>query len=188
MNQQAREMRQLFMPIAVMEHHVQACSQLSTYDLAERLVKVWGELEKAALSGAISLQSDCILGVSARIAKAVDAEPGTFNCESDWPQFVEACGRIEEDPSQVLSWIFSALYWNRLTRFKLSTAWLYTNALRVQLRLPALYLSFDQLGPFLGSLSGSGPPLYDGQAFYFEDYARPAKDIVGTSVASSWIS
>jgi hypothetical protein len=173
-------MRQLFMPIAVTERHVQTCSQLSTYDLAERLVEVWGELEKDALSEAISLQPDCILGINARIAKAMDAEPGTFNRESDWPQFVEACGSIEEDPCQVLSWIFSALYWDRLTRFKLSTAWLYTNALRVQLRLPALYLSFDRLGPFLESLSGSGPPLYDGQTFYLEDYARPAKDIRGT--------
>jgi hypothetical protein len=157
-------MRQLFMPIAVTERHVQTCSQLSTYDLAERLVEVWGELEKDALSEAISLQPDCILGINARIAKAMDAEPGTFNRESDWPQFVEACGSIED----------------RLTRFKLSTAWLYTNALRVQLRLPALYLSFDRLGPFLESLSGSGPPLYDGQTFYLEDYARPAKDIRGT--------
>lgn len=173
MNQQEREVRQLFMPIAVVEHHVLPLSSLSTYDLAERLGSVWQELQMAAHSGAINLRSDCILGVNSRIARAFDAEPGTFKNEDNWPQFVEACGNIEEAPTQVLSWIFSALYWNRLTSFKLSTAWLYTNALRVHIGLPALYLTVDRLGPFMESLSGSGPPLYDGQSFYLEDYAHP---------------
>jgi hypothetical protein len=178
MNQQEREARLLFMPIAVMEHHVIASSTLSAYDLAERLVEVWKELRTAAQSGVIDLQSDCILRVNEKIARAFDAKPGAFNDEEDWPQFLEACGNIEEAPVQTLSWIFSALYWNRLTRFKLSTAWLYTNALRVQQGLPELHLTIDRLGPFLESLSGSGPPLYDGQTFYPEDYAHPAKHVI----------
>lgn len=173
MNQEEREGRRLFMPIAVIEHHVLASQMLSASDLAQRLFEVWEELRTVAQSGKIDLRSDSILRVNALIARAFGAEPGKFSDEDDWTRFVEMCGNIEEAPAQTLSWIFSDLYWNRLSSFKLSTAWLYTNALRVQHGLPELHLKFDRLGPFLESLSGSGPPLYDGHTFYPEDYAHP---------------
>lgn len=166
--------RQQFMSVAVMEHHASALSELSTYDLAERLVDVWEALQADAQSGVLDLSPNCILVVNAKIANAFGAAPGKFNRENDWVQFIEACGNVDESPTQTLSWIFSDLYWNRLTCFKFSTAWLYMNALRVQHGLPALYLTLDRLGPFLENLSSSGPPLHDGQTLYPDDYARPA--------------
>jgi hypothetical protein len=80
-------------------------------------------------------------------------------------------GSIEDDPYHFCSWIFSALYWDHVTRFKLATAWFFTNAIRIQHKLPEYRVSLDRLGPFLASLSGSGPPIYDGQTFYPDDYS-----------------
>ena len=69
------------------------------------------------------------------------------------------------------SWIFAALYWDHLSRFKLATTWFFVNAIRIQHGLPEYRLTLDKLGPFLGSLSGAGPPTSDGQTFYPEVYS-----------------
>ncbi len=159
------------MPIATVEHHLLVEPTLSTYDLAERLVGVWDEIRLQAGAGEMNFQPDCILSLNAKIARAFNAVPGVFNGEDDWAEFVDACN-FQEGPEQALSWIFSALYWQRLTRFKLATAWLYMNAIRAQHAMPTLHLTLNRLGPFLESLSGSGPPLYDGQTFYPENYAH----------------
>ncbi|HCG52441.1 MAG TPA: hypothetical protein DEX10_03450, partial [Betaproteobacteria bacterium] len=89
-----------------------------------------------------------------------------------WSKFVQECGSIDEDPSHTFSWIMSALYWGHLTRLRLPTAWLYTNALRAQHGLPEYRLSLSKLGGFLNALAGSGPPVYDGQTFYPDAYSE----------------
>jgi hypothetical protein len=66
---------------------------------------------------------------------------------------------------------FSPPYWDHLTKFRLSTAWLFTNAIRIRHKLPEYGLALDKLGAFLVSLSGSGPTIYDGQTFSPDDYS-----------------
>jgi hypothetical protein len=172
MDQKERDAIQLFLPIAVVEHHLLASSALTTYDLAKRLLEVWNDFLVTARSGAMDLTVGCILGINEKIAKACNTESGEFINAADWPGIVEGWG-IEEAPEQGLAWIFSSLYWDRLTCCRFSTAWLYTNALRVQYGLPILELTVHRLGPFLESLSGSGPPLYDGQTFIPDLLAPP---------------
>ena len=173
MNEQERKLRAQHLPIATVEHHAFTQPKLSTHDMAERVARVWREVEGEAESGALSLGVDCIMAINRKIAVSFDSEPGLFLDEEEWPGFVKACGSINDAPGQVLSWIFSALYWRHLTRFRFATAWLYINALRIQNGLPAQYLTMETLGPCLESLSGSGPPLFDGQTFYPDDYSKP---------------
>ncbi len=172
MNEKDREMRQLFIPIAVIEHHHMLEPALSVYDICDRLGHIWVEIQEEARANTFTLDADCVLRTNERIASSFNAKPGAFLDKDDWPSFIEACGSIEEDTAHTLSWIFSALYWNHLTRFKLATVWLFTNAIRIQYGLPEYRLTLEKLGAFLDSLSGSGPPLYDGQTFYPEDYSK----------------
>jgi hypothetical protein len=171
MDKEQRELRQLFMPIAVVEHHQMLGPRLDVYDICDRLGEIWKEMQKEAETKSFTLDADCILGINERIAKSFNADPGSFLNKEDWLNFTDACGSIEEETSHTLSWLFSALYWHHLTHFKLATVWLFINALRLQYGFPEYRLSLDKLGTFLDSLSGSGPPLYDGQTFYPEDYS-----------------
>ncbi len=160
-----------FLPIAVVEHHMGAYRDLSSHDVADRLEALWGEVRKDALAGVITSDAQCIQALNARIALALQVAEGMFTDPKGWSEFTESCGRIEDAPGQVLSWHFSNLYWHQLTQLKFATSWLYTNARRAQVSLPELDLQLESLGRFLASLSGSGPPLFDGQTFYPEDYA-----------------
>jgi hypothetical protein len=109
--------------------------------------------------------------LNVRIAKSLNAEPGVFLNPEGWAAFTQELGSIEDDPGHIFNWIFSTLYWHHLTRFRLATVWLYVNALKLQHNFPVNRLSLSKLGDFLDSLSGSGPPIYDGQTFYAEGYS-----------------
>lgn len=159
------------MPIAVVEHHRMLKPGLSPYDIAGCLGHVWEEIQTEAHINSLTLEADSVLAINERIAISLNAAPGEFIGKDDWSSFIRECGSIEDDPTRTFSWILSALYWNHLTRFRLATAWLYTNALRKKLGFPEYRLTLDLLGPFLKSLSGSGPPLYDGQTFFPEHYS-----------------
>ena len=98
---------------------------LSTYGLADRLTQLWKEIERDAQDNFFTLEADCIIAVNEKVAKALGAKPGAFLNKENWSSFVEACGNIGEDSAQKFSWIFSSLYWNHLTRFKLASVWLY---------------------------------------------------------------
>lgn len=172
LNKQQREMRAYFKAIAVVEHHVLSDSVLSVYDICDRLGQVWPEIQKEAHASAFTLDADCILALNTRIARSLDAEPGTFRNKGDWLSLVENCGDIDDDPSHVYSWIFSSLYWTHLSCFKLATAWVYVNALRIQHGYPEYRLATEKLGPFMESLCGAGPPLFDGQTFYPECFSE----------------
>jgi hypothetical protein len=174
MTEHDRRHSELYLSIATVEHHLLPHSTLSTYDIAERLVFVWRSIKEDIDSGALPSGVDCIRSINKRIAASLESESGELLNEHKWLLFTDACGSIKDNPEQVLSWLFSSLYWNHLTKFKFATAWLYMNALRVQYGLPAIHLTLQNLGRCLASLSGSGPPLYDGQTFYPDDYASPA--------------
>lgn len=174
MTENERMMRQMFLPIAVLEHHLMTEPALSPYDICDRLGQVWSQIQQEAAANAFTLEPNSVLSVNERIARSLGADAGEFRNRDGWASFVgelTSIGSIEDDPSHMCSWIFSALYWNHLTRFKLATAWLFTNAIRLQHKLPEYRVTLDRLGPFLNSLSGSGPPIYDGQTFYPEDYS-----------------
>jgi len=171
LTEEQREARKMFMPIAVIEHHNLIEPTVDAFDISDRLGEIWKEIQEEVKVKAFTLGADCVLALNERIAKSFNLAPGTFLKKEEWPSFIEECGSIEEDPSHVLSWIFSALYWNHLTKLKLSTVWLFINAIRIQHNLPENRLALDKLGSFLDSLSGSGPPIYDGQTFYPEDYS-----------------
>ena len=166
----SRAERDIFVPIAVVEHHHIAQPSLSTFDIAERLALAWRQIEAQARSSDISLGASSVLAIHQTIAGSLDSEPGVFQDEAGWNDFPEGCD-LHEDPGHSLNWIFSALYWRHITKFRFATAWAYTSALRLRYRHPILHLELAKLGPLLNSLSGSGPPLYDGQTFYLQDYA-----------------
>ena len=96
-------------------------------------------------------------------------DAGIFRNKECWQVFLDEMGNTENGPEY--NWVFSTLYWDHLTKFRLSTAWLFTNAIRIQYKLPEYGLALDKLGAFLDSLSGSGPPIYDGQTFFLDDYS-----------------
>lgn len=136
---------------------------------------VWPEIRRDAESDHFTLDPASILSVNEKVARSLGMEDScAFRNEDRWVSFVgelENAGSIEDDPSHMCSWIFSALYWDHLASCRLSTAWFFTNAIRNQHKLPEYRLKLDKLGRFPDSLSGSGPPLYDGQTFYPEEYS-----------------
>ena len=174
MPENERMMRERFMPIAVLEHHQMTDPVLSPSDICARLGPLWAEIHREAEANAFTLNADSVLSVNERVARSLDMIGGEFRNKDRWASFVGDLGNvgsIEVDPSHTCSWIFSALYWDHLTRFKLASAWFFTNAIRIQHKLPEYRLTLDKLGHFLDSLSGSGPPIYDGQVFSPEEYS-----------------
>ena len=170
-----REIRERFMPIAVLEHHQMVDPVLSHFDIGDRLGLLWPEIRRDAESRSFTLDAASILSVNERVARSLGVEDGcVFRNRDGWADFVgelESVGSIDDDPSHVCSWIFSELYWNHLARCKLATAWFFTNAIRIQHGLPEYRLTLNNVGRFLDSLSGSGPPLNDGQTFDPDDYS-----------------
>ena|SRR5579871_4198143 len=165
-----RMMRQKFMPIAVLEHHQMIDPVLDVYDICDRLGPLWLEIRREAQAYTFTLDADCIQSINERIARSLGMDAGIFRNKERWAIFLDDGGGNTED-GPVYNWMFSALYWDHLTKFRLSTAWLFTNAIRIQRKLPEYRLALDKLGDFLVSLSGSGPPIYDGQTFSPEDYS-----------------
>lgn len=167
-----RKAREMFMAIAAVEHHCSSLYSFSTYDLCEIFSAVWASVEKRALSKGLTLDSAPVMEIGAELAKLLCIAEGQFLNEEKWQALIVDCGcAIDEDPSHVMSWIFSALYWDHLSQLRLVTTWLYVNGLRVQKNLPIYCLSLNNLGLFLNDLSGSGPPIYDGQTFYPDSYS-----------------
>ncbi len=174
MTETERIERDRLMPIAVMEHHAMTDPVLSPYTICDRLNQIWPEVERDAEANTFALDPESVLDVNARVARSLGADVGAFRNPDRWASFVGELtdlGGIDEDPSHTCSWIFSALYWDHLSQFKLATAWFFVNAIRIQHRLPEYWLTLDRLGPFLGDLSGAGPPTYDGQTFSPERYS-----------------
>ena len=168
--------REMFMPIAVFEHHQRLDPTLDRNDICVRLYDIWMQIVNDARSGVFTFESDSVLSVNHRIAESLKGESSGFQDENGWLRFlgelksIDTIDRfIKEDPSHTISWMFSRLYWHHITTFRLSTVFIYTNAVRIQYGLKENRLILDKLGPFLGCLSGAGPPISDGQSFYPDD-------------------
>jgi hypothetical protein len=168
------EARQLFEPIAIVEHHQMFNPNISPYDICERLGVLWKEVQKEAKSDAFSLDADMILALNTRVALALSSEPGDFVNRDGWLDFLNELnemGSLEKDDGHAYNWIFAKLYWQHLTRFRFATTWILVNALNLQRGHEIDRLSLDNLGSFLDSLSGAGPPISDGQTFFAQSYS-----------------
>ena len=169
-----RERRQLWMPIAVLEHHQMVDPVLSHLDVGDRLSLLWPEIRRDAEANAFTLDPDSILSVNERVARSLDLDGRVFRNRDGWLSFVselDVAANIDSDPAHLCSWMSLALYWSHLSRCKLATAWFFTNAIRIQHKLPEYLLAMEKVGPFLDHLSVAGPPIHDGQCFYPEDYS-----------------
>ena len=171
-SEDTKKARQYFMPIAVFEHQFMPSPILSTYDICDRLWPLWNDVKGQIGDNCIDYSVESVLELNRKIAEKLDVDSSEFRDQNSWREFIDECGSVEDDPEHVCSWIFSALYWDRLTSLRLVTAWFYINLLRIQNELPIYVLSVEKLGPFLESLSSSGPPLYDGQTFYPGNYSE----------------
>ena len=168
--------RDMFMAIAAFEHHQRLDNSLDQFDICLRLYDIWLQVSNDARTGIFTFEEDSVLSVNHLIANTLKGEPSIFQNSSEWSKFMEELQtintieqHIKEDPAHTISWMFSQLYWNHITTFRLSTIFIYTNAIRIQYGLEESRLILDKLGPFLGSLSCAGPPISDGQQFYPDD-------------------
>lgn len=171
LNEKTKKARKDFMAISVMEHHLSHLSAYSPYDLCEIFATVWENIKKNTSQDVYQLDKDFVMSINKSLTSSLGLEDGDFKNKETWLELINQdiyC--LVEDPEHIISWMFSALYWEHLTQLKLITAWLYCNVLRTQLNLPKLQLSQQHIGNFLDSLSGSGPPIHDGQTFFLHHY------------------
>ena len=172
LDERTKKLRRELMPVVIIEHHKMFNPNLSTYDICDLLGGVWEEIEKEAEFKKSNFSAEYILEINNRLCSSLNMSPGTFENAEKWDDFVDSCGCVEEDPDHVLNWIFSSLYWTRLTKLRLATSWIFINGIRIQYGFPKLIMPIENIGRFLDSLSGSGPPIYDGQTFYIETYCE----------------
>lgn len=174
-----RDARQLFELIAVVEHHQLSAPSMSVYEICDRLDPIWTAVQARAASRDISLDARSVKAINDEIAGSFGIASAAFRNEEKWVELVKmlqetGCienGNVIDDPAHSFSWMFSSIYWDHLSQCRVSTAWMFTSALKIQSGIPVSGLKLEKLGPFLRSLSGSGPPIYDGQTFYPEQYS-----------------
>lgn len=166
-----RQRRDALLHLGIVEHHLLRDRTLSVIDICDRLVPVEDSVLK--LNGDISLSDTFAMKINKMVTNALGQPDGTFEREDQWQSLIsgiEDSGGFQEDPAHCSGWIFSSLYWDNLTVCQFTSAWFFTNALRAKYQLPPLQLTPQNLGQFLDSLSGSGPPIYDGQTFFPDQY------------------
>src|SRR4051794_3290196 len=103
-----RETRELFLPIAVLEHHQMVDPVLSPYDICDRLDLLWLEIRRDAEANVFTLNPDSILSVNERVARSLGMDGCEFRNKDQWVSFVsdlEVIGSIDDDPSHMCSWI-----------------------------------------------------------------------------------
>ncbi|TWU43558.1 hypothetical protein Poly51_63360 [Rubripirellula tenax] len=168
-----RRRRDELLPIGLVEHHLLGDRALSSYDIAERLIPIHDAVIESADSVAIDSKSVMIINNS--VTDALGQPVGEFVRIEDWDslnEMIEDCGGFTEDPAHIAGWLFSSLYWDNLTACRFATAWFFTDAILINHRMPMLELQNKDIGGFLSALSGSGPPILDGQTFFPTQYKR----------------
>lgn len=161
------------MALAVIEHHSSPLSKFSTYDICEILAELWKLTETRAHAGEIKVDFPSIKILHQQLCTAFDLEEGEFLEREIWEELVQYFdGDFADNPTTILNIMFATLYWQNLTQLRLITAWFYTSAIRIHKGEDVLFLDFVAIGEFLEALSGGGPPIFDGQTFYLEDYCQ----------------
>ena len=157
--------------IGVVEQHLLRDRSLSASGISERLIPVQDRLRSSL--DTIALDETSVMNVNRLITKALSQEEGAFEGREEWQSLIAAInelGGFMADHGHLTGWVFASLYWDHLTVCRFATAWLFTDAIRIQNGLPQLQVSFAELGPYLTSLGGAGPPLHDGQTFFPQSY------------------
>lgn len=169
----SRELSEQFRSVAVFEHHQLVRPTIDVSDISGRLAALWTRISAAIKRAPLSLKQLDVMSLHVQVASAFDEAPGDFRDADAWSSFLDECEaeNTHDGDKHFESWALSTLYWNHLTKFRLATAWMLMNARRVQRGQGTCQLPVANLGAFLDSLSSSGPPIYDGQTFYPDDYA-----------------
>ena len=107
-------MRQMFLPIAILEHHQMIDPKLNIYEICERLGRLWPEIRREAQACTFTLDAHCIQGIKRESRNRSAWMPGYF--EEGGQVFLD---EITEDGPEY-NWAFSALYWDHLSKFGLS--------------------------------------------------------------------
>jgi len=166
-----RARRNELLHIGVVEQHLLCDRSLSAYDINDRLIPIRERLHSA--SDSVELDETSVMNVNRSVTNALSQEEGAFEGREQWQSSITAInelGGFMADHDHMTGWLFAVLYWDHLTVCRFATAWLFTDAIRSQNGLPQLQVSFAELGPYLKSLAGAGPPLHDGQTFLPHSY------------------
>ena len=157
--------------LGIVEHHLIRDRTLGVFDICERLIPVEDTVLEIAKS--LSLDRVSAMKVNDLVTQALGQSEGSFEREDKWLGFIsglEDAGGFGSDPMHASGWVFSALYWDHFTECRFASAWFFTNAMRIKHQASPLQLAPQKIGPFLDSLSGSGPPVFDGQTFFPDEY------------------
>ena len=166
-----RARRNELLHIGVVEQHLLRDRGLSAYDISDRLVPIQDGLRSSPDD--VALDEASVMDLNRSIAKALSQEEGAFEGREEWQSSIAAInelGGFIADHDHMTGWLFAALYWDHLTVCRFATAWLFTDAIRTTHELPQLQVTLAELGPYLKSLAGAGPPLHDGQTFWPQSY------------------
>jgi hypothetical protein len=166
-----RQRRDALLHLGIVEHHLLRDRTLSVFDICERLIPIQDAVLE--LDGDVILDRSSVIRINNMVTRALGQRDGTFEREDEWQNLIsgiEDGGGFDQDPAHASGWIFSSLYWDHLTLCQFASAWFFTNAIRAKYQIPPLQLAPHNLGQFLGSLSGSGPPINDGQTFFPDQY------------------
>jgi len=87
LTENVRLMRQMFLPIAILEHHQMIDPSLNVYEICERLGPLWLEIRREARACTFTLDAHCIQGINERIARSLGMDAGIFATTRGWPSF-----------------------------------------------------------------------------------------------------
>jgi len=71
-------MRQMLLPIAIVEHHQMIDPRLNVYEICERLGPLWLKIRREAQACTFTLDAHCIQGINERIARSLGMNAGIF--------------------------------------------------------------------------------------------------------------
>lgn len=171
MTEELRRRRDGLSHLGIVEHHLIRDRGLSVNDICERLIPVQDNVLESNFD--VSLDPSSVMKINNMVAHSLEQPEGTFEREHEWKTLIsglEDAGGFESDPQHASGWLFSSLYWDHLTVCQFASAWFFTDAVRLKYQEPPLQLGPNGIGPFLDSLSGSGPPVYDGQTFFPDEF------------------
>lgn len=167
------------LPIAILENHYpnwkideNEDEILSVNEICSGLNDIWCDMKIKKVEPNFLFKQEFILDITNQIAEKLGGIPTKeFRNPEIWKSFFTEAYH-KDDLAHSKSWIFSHLYWNQLQTFRLTTCWFYYNIFNIHHNLQEEWLIYERVNDFLISLSDAGPPIYDGQTFYPDDYVK----------------
>lgn len=138
----------------------------------------WPRLIADAQNSRVSPQVEYVAALYDQLARKVGiTDPGVFKDRADIPwiqYYTEGCG---DEPRCEDAWVIAELFWGPYVEYlHLTLAWLLMNAIRIQLKLPAIIPSAESTDRFTDYLQWSGPDAYDAESLraLFYEYEKQA--------------